>query len=80
MSDPREREPEPIKEPIPPQPEPDEDEDEEPDDLVARAANRAKCTRMYPDVPCISILAADNETVVRTEDCVDWCPVLNARV
>jgi len=80
MSDPREREPEPVLEPPPDLPVEDEDEDDEDEDLVARAANRAHCERLYGHLPCVAILGSDNVTVIRTEGCTDWCPVLRKPV
>lgn len=29
---------------------------------------------------CHTIYAADMKTVVRTQDCVDWCPLLGAKI
>lgn len=35
----------------------------------------AECKRRYGG-PCIKIYASDMQTVVRTADCVVWCPLL----
>lgn len=39
---------------------------------------RAECKARYGG-PCIKIYASDMQTVVRTADCVVWCPLLNRR-
>ena len=81
MSDPMEPQPVPVQEPLPFPAEPDNDDDEEDDaaDIAARADNRERCRRLYPDYPCIAILDQKG-AIVRTEECADWCPVLRRKV
>jgi hypothetical protein len=85
VSDPRSPEPTPVSEP-PVDPLDDADEmeedgdDEDEEDLAQRAAARAHCGRLYGHLPCIRIIAADGVSVLRTEDCTGWCPVLRRKV
>jgi hypothetical protein len=41
---------------------------------------RAECKRRFGNQPCIKIWNVDLTAVVRTHECVHWCPPLNRRL
>lgn len=55
-------------------------------DLLGRVQPRAthpviqRCREKHGGLYCILIYAKDMTTIVRTEDCRYWCPLLNERI